>query len=124
MSRRSGDFGRKSRRPLARGARAYFFFFPAAPVSMGAGFFALNSSTAESKVSWTWSHTDMMSRSASRIAAVAVTSPVVCTRTFTLFSIGCGTLYPASDTCGFLFSMYRTALPIVWSSSFSVKVFS
>ena len=45
------------------------------------------------------------------IAAVAVTSPVVCTRTFTDFSIGCGTLYPASDTCGFLFSMYRTALP-------------
>ena len=65
-----------------------------------------------------------MSSSASRIAAVAVTSPVVCTRTFTEVSIGCGTEYPARLTCGFLFSMYRSVFPIVWSSSFSMNVFS
>jgi hypothetical protein len=65
-----------------------------------------------------------MSSNASRIAAVAVTVPVVCTRTFTLVSMGCGTEYPAKLTCGFLFNIYRTVLPIVWSSSFNVNVFS
>ena len=91
---------------------------------MGAGCFALKSATAVSKVSCTCvTHgDDIQQRVPHRRGRGHL--PVVCTRTFTDFSIGCGTLYPASDTCGFLFSMYRTALPIVWSSSLSVNVFS
>jgi hypothetical protein len=52
----------------------------------------------------------------------AGSTPVVCTRTFTTSSDGCGTEQPQSAVCGLLFSTNRSELPSVWSSPSMEKV--